>query len=100
MINKANWSLKIDYANRQAIAASAASFTAPSDGIFTCNLDAGTAAGRNVYVNGKDLTISGNDAANEGPLVLPINKGDVITGGAMASWLGKAFVPIYIYIYI
>lgn len=56
-------------------------FTAPSNGLLMWN----NSAKANVTVNGSTLGLGGNDNYNEGPMILPLSKGDNATFSADAG---------------
>lgn len=73
-----------DYANRRSISSP---FTAPHYGLITGNADSYE---MNITVNGVSINLNGNDQGNEGPLCVPVSKGDVVTFDSVSN---SAFVP-------
>ena len=63
-------------------------YTAPSDGIISFNIDAYSFI---LKINSNTVNVGGNDSGNEGPVQLPLSKGDVATNDGLYHNL--IFIP-------
>ena len=65
-------------------------YTAPSNGIISFNLDVYSLY---LTINSTQINVGGNDASNEGPVQLPLSKGDVIQSSA-TNYFNLIFIPL------
>ena len=65
-------------------------YTAPSNGIMSFNIDN---YGLYLTINSTQINVGGNDGGNEGPVQLPLSKGDVVQS-SQTSYFNLIFIPL------